>query len=72
MRYFGDGVLSFQWEQNHHYFWRWNCGTLQKKLKAQFFLLLNLEMLHPIINSEIGYNYRMSNICAGGRSKWKF
>jgi dTDP-4-amino-4,6-dideoxygalactose transaminase len=43
-----------------------SCGAIVTKTKDRaIFLPHNPEMMHYYQHSEIGYNYRMSNICAG-------
>ena len=41
------------------------CSTLEQKQRAMFFATQAREPMPYYLHKEIGYNYRMSNICAG-------
>ena len=48
------------------------CKTREDKLKSIFLATQEKDEAPHYQHSEIGYNYRMSNVLAGiGRDKWK-
>jgi len=46
--------------QNHHYFWWWHASLSQSRFPGN----ASPRSLH-ITSTEVGYNYRLSNVLAG-------